>query len=218
MAIVGYTNAGKSTLLNRLALAESLEEDKLFATLDPLSRKVELPGGQSMIITDTVGFIQDLPHHLVAAFRSTLEEAAEADLILHVVDASNPEFSIHMEVVDEILEELGAATLPRITVFNKMDQVQEEPVASVNGPMLYISALQKEDQNQLLLAIEKEMIGSFQGYRLRIPVARGDLYASLQRDAQIIKETLSEDGLYYEMDVKCKELSKIHPALKDYLL
>lgn len=217
VALVGYTNAGKSTILNQLASAEALAEDKLFATLDPLSRKVELPGGQTMIITDTVGFIQDLPHHLVAAFRSTLEEALEADLVLHVVDASNQEYSIHMEVVEQILEELGAAGLPRITIFNKMDRAHEKPVASVQGPALYISALRKEDTESLLHAIEKERLTHFQSYRMQIPTTRGDLYAALHREGQILKESLSEDGLFYEMDVKCQELGKIHRELKDYL-
>lgn len=217
VALVGYTNAGKSTLLNRMSAADTLAEDKLFATLDPLSRRVELPGGQTMIITDTVGFIQDLPHHLIAAFRSTLEEALEADLILHVVDASNVEYSIHMEVVEKILEELGAVNIPRITVFNKMDLVEEKPVASVTSPILYVSANDKDDVERLLQQIEKERIRLFQGYRLRIPTIRGDLYASIHREAQINKEALSEDGMFYEMDVRCKELNKINPELNEYL-
>ena len=217
VALVGYTNAGKSTILNRVSAADALEEDKLFATLDPLSRRVELPGGQTMIITDTVGFIQDLPHHLIAAFRSTLEEALEADLILHVVDSSNQDYSIHMEVVEEILEDLGAVNIPRVLVFNKMDLVQEKPVASVTSPMLYISANRKEDIEGLLQQIEKERVRLFQGYKLRIPTMRGDLYASVHREAQINKEVLTEDGLFYEMDVRCKELSKINPELTEYL-
>lgn len=217
VALVGYTNAGKSTILNRMSSADALAEDKLFATLDPLSRGVELPGGQTMILTDTVGFIQDLPHHLIAAFRSTLEEALEADLILHVVDASNQECSIHMEVVEEILEDLGAVNIPRITVFNKMDLVEEKPIASVTTPITYISANRREDIEKLLQLIEQERVRLFQGYKLRIPTIRGDLYASIHREAQINREGLSEDGLFYEMDVRCKDLSKINPELNDYL-
>lgn len=217
VVLVGYTNAGKSTILNRLSSADTLAEDKLFATLDPLSRKVVLPGGQTMIITDTVGFIQDLPHHLVAAFRSTLEEALEADLILHVVDASNEEFPIHIEVVEKILEELGAASIPQMIVFNKMDLVQEQPIVNVDIPIFYMSANRQEDVEKLMLAIEKEIVKQFQSYQLRIPIVRGDLHASLHREARIIKETLSEDGMYYEMEVRCKDIGKVHPELKEYL-
>ena len=122
IAIVGYTNAGKSTLLNRLTAAEILAEDKLFATLDPTTRVCRLPGGQEVLLTDTVGFINKLPHHLVDAFRSTLEEARYADIILHVVDGSNPDLELHMEVVYNTLKDLGIKEKPIITAFNKADK------------------------------------------------------------------------------------------------
>lgn len=124
-AIVGYTNAGKSTLLNVLTGAEVLEEDKLFATLDPTTRVLELPGKQQILLTDTVGFIRKLPHHLIEAFKSTLEEAKFADLIIHVVDASNPQMDEQMYVVYETLEQLGIKDKKIITLFNKQDQVEE---------------------------------------------------------------------------------------------
>lgn len=122
IAIVGYTNAGKSTLLNRLTAAEILAEDKLFATLDPTTRVCRLPGGQEVLLTDTVGFINKLPHHLVDAFRSTLEEARYADIILHVVDGSNPDLELHLEVVYNTLKDLGIKDKPIITAFNKADK------------------------------------------------------------------------------------------------
>lgn len=125
-AIVGYTNAGKSTLLNVLTGAEVLEEDALFATLDPTTRLLDLPGGGEILLTDTVGFIRKLPHHLVEAFKSTLEEARYADIILHVVDASNPNMDMQMHVVYETLRELGAEGKPVITLFNKQDLLKEE--------------------------------------------------------------------------------------------
>lgn len=124
-AIVGYTNAGKSTLLNKLTAAGVLEEDKLFATLDPTTRMVELDSGEQVLLTDTVGFIRKLPHHLVEAFRSTLEEAKYADIILHVVDSSNPMMDTHMHVVYETLRELGVEDKIFITLFNKQDRLDE---------------------------------------------------------------------------------------------
>ena len=124
-AIVGYTNAGKSTLLNKLTDADVLEEDKLFATLDPTTRLLELPSGQQVLLTDTVGFVRKLPHHLVEAFRSTLEEAKYADILLHVVDASNPQMEAQMHTVYEILRDLGAEGKPVVTLFNKQDKLEE---------------------------------------------------------------------------------------------
>lgn len=124
-ALVGYTNAGKSTLLNKLTDADVLEEDKLFATLDPTTRLLDLPSGQKILLTDTVGFIRKLPHHLVEAFRSTLEEAKYADILLHVVDASNPQSDKQMHTVYEILHDLGAEGKPVVTLFNKQDKLKE---------------------------------------------------------------------------------------------
>lgn len=128
IAIVGYTNAGKSTLLNTLTGAGILAEDMLFATLDPTTRSMELESGETVLLTDTVGFIRKLPHHLIDAFRSTLEEAKFSDMILHVVDASNPDMDAHMHVVYDTLRELGVEDKPVITLFNKMDAVKEEVV------------------------------------------------------------------------------------------
>lgn len=124
-AIVGYTNAGKSTLLNQMTGAGVLEEDKLFATLDPTTRTLKLDSGQEVLLTDTVGFIRKLPHHLIQAFRSTLEEAKYADMIIHVVDASNPQMDIHMHVVYETLNQLEVGDKPVITLFNKTDRLEE---------------------------------------------------------------------------------------------
>lgn len=127
-AIVGYTNAGKSTLLNALTGSEVLSEDKLFATLDPTTRLLELPGKQQLLLTDTVGFIRKLPHHLIEAFRSTLEEAKYADIIIHVVDAANPQMDHQMFVVYQTLTELGVTDKPVVTLFNKQDLVEERQV------------------------------------------------------------------------------------------
>ena len=125
-AIVGYTNAGKSTLLNTITDAEVLEEDKLFATLDPTTRVHKLSDGQQLLLTDTVGFIRKLPHHLIDAFRSTLEEALYSDIIIHVVDVANPVFEKHIEAVYDTLDDLGVKDKPIITIFNKIDKLTGE--------------------------------------------------------------------------------------------
>ncbi len=135
LAIVGYTNAGKSTLLNCMTGAQVLSEDKLFATLDPTSRKVRLPSGRTVVLTDTVGFIRKLPHRLVDAFKATLEEALVADLLLHIVDLSNPEFAKQMETTVEVLKELGGADKEILTVYNKVDRV-DDPVTKANAKIL----------------------------------------------------------------------------------
>src|SRR6266478_7316447 len=146
VALVGYTNAGKSSLLNRLASAHSPADDKLFATLDPMTRRVRLAGGQEFLLTDTVGFVQRLPTTLVAAFRATLEEVAEADLLVHVVDASYPVRDRQIEAVEQVLEEIGAAGCPMIIALNKVDLLPAESAADLNGmaaslPSARVSAL-----------------------------------------------------------------------------
>ena len=157
ICIVGYTNAGKSTLLNYLTDAGVLEENQLFATLDPTTKSLELGSGQTVLLTDTVGFIRKLPHHLVDAFRSTLEEAKYSDLIFHVVDASNPQREKHMEVVYETLKQLGAVGSDVITVFNKMDLVEHDMVLKDPKAQMTvkISARTGEGVDELLLAAEE---------------------------------------------------------------
>ncbi|HMM21670.1 MAG TPA: GTPase HflX [Selenomonadales bacterium] len=153
IALVGYTNAGKSTLLNTLAAADVLAEDKLFATLDPTTRKVVLPGGQEVLVTDTVGFIQKLPHPLVAAFRATLEEVVEADLLLHVLDVSHPLYQAQSDAVFRVLGELGAADKPVITVFNKVDRLDNPNILErlLRQPdSVAVSALKQTGINELL--------------------------------------------------------------------
>lgn len=151
VAIVGYTNAGKSTLLNYLTNAGVLSEDKLFATLDPTTRRLDLEDGESLLLTDTVGFIRKLPHHLVKAFRSTLEEAAYADILLVLIDATDPEGEAHLAVTEQLLEELGAADKPILYVFNKCDRVPELMAAkNEREDTVYISAATGEGIEQLL--------------------------------------------------------------------
>lgn len=159
VAIVGYTNAGKSTLLNRLTDAGILAEDKLFATLDPTTRKFTLPGGESVLLTDTVGFIRKLPHHLVKAFRSTLEEAALSDILLHIVDASDPEYPDEMKVTEELLAELGAGGKPTLIVYNKCDREADgipAPALTPNGSnrAVCVSALTGQGVDEMVAMLE----------------------------------------------------------------
>ena len=156
-AIVGYTNSGKSTLLNALTRAEVLVEDKLFATLDPTTRRLYLPSGRVILVTDTVGFIQKLPHQLVAAFRATLEEVSEADLLLHVVDISHPYFENQIAAVYTVLEELNSITKPILTILNKIDRAEKKTIAKAikkYQPACALSALKKEGLKKFLNTID----------------------------------------------------------------
>lgn len=200
IAIVGYTNAGKSSLLNKLTEADVLAEDKLFATLDTTTRSLTLGSKQTVMLTDTVGFIRKLPHHLVEAFRSTLEEAAVADLILHVVDGANPFEEKHRQVVYETLAQIGADKIPVITVFNKKDIwpggiVLKDPVAEM---AVSVSVRTGEGLEDLLLKIE-EMIRRLKPYiRTTISYADGQKVDFIRRYGQVVKEEYTENGTYIE--------------------
>ena len=179
VALVGYTNAGKSTLLNTLTPARVLAEDKLFATLDPTTRKMLLPSGREALITDTVGFIQKLPTDLVAAFRATLEEILEADLILHVVDASHPNALEQAAVVEEVLDDLGAGHIPAVTAFNKIDLLpggESPPELREDYPdAVAISALQGRGMDALLQRIDATLIARMRPAQVFIPYDQGEL-------------------------------------------
>jgi GTPase len=209
IALVGYTNAGKSTLFNRLTSADSYEENQLFATLDPLTRKLILPSGYSALLTDTVGFIQDLPTTLIAAFRSTLEEVKEADILLHVVDSSNPDYHNHEKTVQKLLTELKMDHLPQLTVYNKMDGRDPDFVPTSKNNIL-ISALNVEDCNRLKQSIEEQAIGSMVPYHVLIPSTEGKLLSLLKSDSIMRELIFQEDDQVY----KCKgyALSE-HPIL-----
>ncbi|WP_249316605.1 GTPase HflX [Bacillus sp. FJAT-50079] len=209
IAIVGYTNAGKSTLFNRISTADSYEEDKLFATLDPMTRKLVLPSGYSAIITDTVGFIQELPTALIAAFRSTLEEAREADLLLHVVDSSNPDYENHEQTVQQLLKELEIDHVPQLTVYNKADQIHHEFVPSA-GDVFIMSAFKEEDRQQLKKKIEAQAVASMEFYHMLVPSTEGRLLSVLKTET-IMRELvfLEEKDAYM-----CKGyVLKDHPVL-----
>ncbi|MDO4765588.1 MAG: GTPase HflX [Eubacteriales bacterium] len=200
IAIVGYTNAGKSSLLNKLTEADVLAEDKLFATLDTTTRKLSLSSKQTVMMTDTVGFIRKLPHHLVEAFRSTLEEATVADIILHVVDGANPFEEKHREVVYETLAKIGAEKIPVITVFNKKDIWPEGTVLkdSVADQTVYVSVKTGEGLPDLMGKME-EMIRHLKPYiRTTISYSDGQKVDYIRRYGQVVKEEYREDGTYME--------------------
>lgn len=189
-AIVGYTNAGKSTLLNRLASDDILAKDMLFATLDTTTRKIDLPDGQPLLVTDTVGFVRNLPHRLVEAFKATLEEAVLADFCIHVLDASSPEVERFHDTTLEVLEELGAEDKTIITFLNKIDQVSDPDqlafLRRTYPDALHGSALTDLGIEELLQACSQVMADRVKRLRYRIPQARADLVALLHEDAKIL--------------------------------
>lgn len=190
VAIVGYTNAGKSTLLNRLTDAGILAEDKLFATLDPTTRKFTLPGGESVLLTDTVGFIRKLPHHLVKAFRSTLEEAALSDILLHIVDASDPEYPDEMKVTEELLAELGAGGKPTLIVYNKCDREADgipAPALTPNGSnrAVCVSALTGQGVDEMVAMLEAIVREGKVRVTFRFPNSEAGALSSLYRMAAV---------------------------------
>ncbi|WP_053366257.1 GTPase HflX [Bacillus sp. FJAT-27245] len=207
IAIAGYTNAGKSTLFNRLSEADSYEENQLFATLDPMTRKMILPSGYNCLITDTVGFIQDLPTSLIAAFRSTLEEVREADLILHVVDMSNPDYFQHEKTVNRLLEELDVKDIPQLTVYNKRDIQHPDFVPTADTPTAFISAFDKEDRDALKMKIEETAIAMMEPYNVLIPANEGKLLSILKNETILRELSFQENDQVY----RCKGY-----ALKDH--
>lgn len=194
VAIVGYTNVGKSTLLNTLTNAGVLAEDKLFATLDPTARALTLPDGRTVMLIDTVGLVRRLPHQLVEAFQSTLEEAADADLLLHVCDISSPEADDQIEVTRRLLDELGCTGTPVVTALNKCDQLESMPVIMGSGTVL-ISARTGYGLNRLLEAMAKALPPSQLRMRLLLPYEKAALAAEIRESGKIFSEEYTPDGL-----------------------
>lgn len=198
IAIVGYTNAGKSTLLNHLTGAGILAEDKLFATLDPTTRNLKLPGGQEVLLTDTVGFIRKLPHHLIEAFKSTLEEAKYADILLHVVDASNPQMDQQMHVVYETLRELEASDKPVITAFNKKDRFEGEyaPRDFQAERTAFISAKTGEGVEELLSCVENVLREQKVEIEQIYPYSDAGKIQLIRKYGELEKEEYTQEGIY----------------------
>ena len=200
-ALVGYTNAGKSSLLRALSGADLFVEDRLFATLDSATRTVELGSGHAALVTDTVGFIRKLPHHLVASFRSTLEEAREADILLHVIDASHPDWEEQRQVVREVLHDLGLAEAERLMVFNKVDRLthaEEQALrdrvrALESAPAVFVSALQTGSLDALRETLKARVRARLAHVIVRLPASDGETLARLYREGEVLSRA-DEDG------------------------
>lgn len=214
VAIVGYTNAGKSSLLNALTGSDVLAEDKLFATLDPTSRRVQLPGGREAILTDTVGFVRKLPHMLVDAFMSTLEEAARSDLILVVVDGSSEERSSHRETTSRVLEELGASGVPRLLVVNKADQIPEGweralPLLEGDEDKILVSAHSGEGLEELKQQIEFYLNRNRPVFQLRIPNSQWDISSYIHRNATILEQSYENDDILIKANLSPEDQARL---------
>ncbi len=202
VSIVGYTNAGKSSLLNTLTDTDVLAEDKLFATLDPTTRRLDLDKSQHVLLTDTVGFVRRLPHRLVEAFKATLEEAVVADLLIHLVDVSNPEFESHLQTTQAVLEEIGASENPTLIVFNKIDLVDDDELAArlrlTYEKALFVSAHSGEGLDQLKATISDQLNAQLRSTHLLIPHSRYDIVAKLHSSGGIREQATEDDGVYIE--------------------
>ena len=212
-AIVGYTNVGKSTLLNTLTNAGVLAENKLFATLETTSRSIELPDGRNVMLIDTVGLIRRLPHNLVEAFKSTLEEAANADVIIHLCDASSDECSEQAKVTEELLQELGCGDIPVVTVLNKCDKVPyiDELDISDNKNTVKISAKNGQGIDNLLRAISESLKPTTVRMKINLPYEEGGLLNEIRKDGKVFSEEYTENGISAEVlaDIRiCGRLEK----------
>jgi GTPase len=209
VSIVGYTNAGKSTLLNALTDADTLVEDQLFATLDSTVRRLELPDSRPIVIADTVGFVRRLPHGLVEAFRSTLAEATQSDLLVHVVDGTDEDPAGQIEAVDEVLHEIGASELPQLLVINKVDALDEREItrlANLWPEAVLISARDGEGLGELQTAISDALSKDLVLLSLNVPYDRGDIVAAAHRVGEVIEEKHDSEGTI--LDVRVPERSR----------
>ncbi len=211
-AIVGYTNAGKSTLLNRLTDAGVFAEDKLFATLDTTSRAITLEDNRQIILIDTVGFIRKLPHYLIEAFKSTLEEASEADFIIHVIDASSPEADNRVRVVNEVLDEIGAGGKPVINVYNKCDLAPSYIAGDNGGKSVFISAKTGQGISELMNAIADIAPGKKYERCLLIPYSDGGVLNTLHTNEKVLQEEYRADGVFIKVLVD----EAVFAGLKNY--
>jgi GTP-binding protein HflX len=207
IGLIGYTNAGKSTLLNQLTDTGTYEKNELFATLDPLTRQIELPSGLQATLTDTVGFIQDLPTQLIEAFQSTLEESRDVDLLLHVIDASEENVTGHEKTVLDLLKDLEMDAIPRLTVYNKKDLVEGEFQPTLY-PNITISARDDKDIDHLLDEIEKQMKEQMDHYKHEIPAARGDVLVQLRQETLLERQLYDEENQLYIVEGYAKSDSK----------
>lgn len=215
VSLVGYTNAGKSTIMNQLLARTNPDEEKqvfekdmLFATLDTSVRQIELEDNKRFLLTDTVGFVSKLPHHLVKAFRSTLEEAREADLLLHVVDTSNAENAYMVEITNNTLADVGVQDVPTIFVYNKADRANIA-YPYVNQNQIYLSAKDGKGLDELLAMIKKEIFADYEVRTLCIPYDRGDIVSYLNEQATILSTEYDEAGTVLKVELKVADMNRM---------
>ncbi|MEA0552618.1 GTPase HflX [Lysinibacillus irui] len=220
VSIVGYTNAGKSTIMNQLLTQigqeehkQVFEKDMLFATLETSVRQIELPDKKTFLLTDTVGFVSKLPHHLVKAFRSTLEEARDADLLLHVVDVSNAEHAFMMDVTNETLKAVGVEDIPTIYVYNKAD-IANVPYPVVSGDNIWISAKQGIGLEELLQLIRQHIFSHYVTCDMLIPYDQGNVVSYLNEYASVFNTSYEEDGTLLSLEVKASDYAKYQQYVK----
>ena len=212
VAIVGYTNAGKSTLLNTLTDAGIEANDRLFDTLDPTTRKLRISDTQEILLSDTVGFIRKLPHHLVSAFKATLEEVAYADLLLHVVDVSREDWREQAETVDKVITQLGAQQIPQILVCNKADLCENPDLIPSGEDIVAISARQGRGMDTLLAAIEKALGRGKHRVTVCIPYADGYLLDVIHKEAAVFATEYTGEGT--KLEIECDD--KLYGQLRGY--
>lgn len=217
VALAGYTNAGKSTLMNTLLDFSTISSDKLvfvedmlFATLETTTRQIVLPDNKKFLLTDTVGFISRLPHHLIKAFRATLEEITEADLILHVVDIGNKDYQKQLEITEKVLKEIGVKDIPIVHVYNKIDQFDSLDI--VDG--IYISAKNKLNIDDLINEISKELFKKYSTVKMLIPFTSGEVYNYLKENANIISEDYQNDGIHIIVELNQSLYQKYQYLIK----
>lgn len=214
IGLIGYTNAGKSTVLNALTDSETYEKDELFATLDPITRQLELDSGLQVTLTDTVGFIQDLPTQLIEAFQSTLEETKDVDLLLHVVDASSTNIENHESTVLELIKNLDMENIPMLNVYNKKDLVSGEFYPTL-FPNIVISAIDRDDQQLFIEKIEETVRSLLKQYNVAIPADRGDVLAQLKTETIITEQSYDDESQKYVVTGLAKDVDWLDYLFND---
>lgn len=215
VSLVGYTNSGKSSLLNSFSNKKVLEKDMLFATLETSTRQIVLNNNQKILMSDTVGFIDQLPHHLIKAFRSTLEEVKEADLLLHVVDSSSENLQKHINTTKEVLKELGVEDTPVLYVYNKIDKIQET-VFVPEDPYVFVSAKEGYNLDELQEKIISFLFKDYEFIELYIPYSKGEDYQYLQHNYTFIKEEFLEDDIYVAVKLSSSDYHYFYRYNKSY--
>lgn len=216
VALVGYTNAGKSTVMNYFVNNNAddpektvFEKDMLFATLETANRRIEFDGNKSLILTDTVGFVSKLPHNLVEAFKATLEEVTEADLLVHIVDASNEKYQMQIDVTEKVLGEIGVENTPSVYVFNKIDRVEEHNILETYENALLVSAKNGTNMDDLVSTIKSHVFNDFVTVKMLIPYADGSVLSYLNESSNILKQDYTEDGTEVEVEISKVDEQKL---------